>query len=467
MRKWLVVSLTLFILMGYSSIGMKGSIDTEALIQIADDVLPVPSLHDPIYIIGNDEFLQVAEDEGWPGTGTALSPIIIEGLRFRDGYHIFTVTDTDLHFEFRYNDLDGIDDSWCVIVLTDVRNAVIHKNTVRAGAVGVHMISTNDTVISDNHMYGQSWDAIFMEAGCYRNEIVDNNFHDMMEAGIWAWNNCSQNVIANNMISNVWYGASFKYYCPDNLMFNNTVRNALISGIYSASELNEIVSNTIYGGKNDGVLILSTQNTLEDNLIHTNGGYGIHLMGGSDETQVIGNVVINNTDGGIIIRSSESNTVEANDFLECGIPQVIDNGEGNEFRQNYYHEWIGEDVNNDGIIDCSYNVSGYGLSIDSEPMVSPNCVLPTWYDFTIVNRPSTTTSDTYTTSPIQSSQTTSTSSTSSTTSASITSSTSTERSSTTPTTSQPDDMTGSIVVLGTLAIAIPVLLLLVRKRVSI
>ncbi len=460
----------MFVLMGYSSIVRIHNSDTVSQIQIADDVLPEPSIHDPIYIIGNDEFRQVAEDEGWPGTGSALSPIIIEGLRFRNGSHIFTITDSDLHFEFRYNDLDGIDESWCVIVLTDVVNAFIHDNTVRAGAVGIHMISTNDSVFSDNHMYGQSWDAIFMEAGCYRNEIVGNNFHDMPEAGVWAWNNCSQNVIANNRISNVWYGVVFKYDCPDNLMFNNTVRNALISGFYSSSELNEIVSNTVYGGKNDGVLILSTHNTVEDNLIHTNGGYGIHLMDGSNETHIVGNVLINNTDGGMIIRSSDNNTIVTNNFLDNGVPQVVDNGEGNEFCQNYYHEWIGEDMNSDGIIDTPFNVSGFGQSIDSEPLVAPNKILPVWYEFVNVTRPTTTTSVSSTTSSTQSTQTTSTSSISSTTSTVQSSTTltitttSTVQSSTTP---QPSDVTGLIVVLGVAAIAIPILLLLVRNRWSI
>ncbi|MGY5852226.1 MAG: right-handed parallel beta-helix repeat-containing protein [Candidatus Thorarchaeota archaeon] len=464
MRKWLVVCLTMFVLMVYSSVVRTHNINTVSLIQIADDVLPNLSIHDPIYIIGNDEFLQVAEDEGWPGTGTELSPILIEGLSFRNGSHIFTLTDTDLYFEFRHNDLDGIDESWCVIVLTDVVNALIHDNNVRAGAVGIHMISTNDSIISDNHMYGQSWDAIFMEAGCYRNEIVGNNFHDMPEAGVWAWNNCSQNVIANNRISNVWYGVVFKYDCPDNLMFNNTVRNALISGFYSSSELNEIVSNTVYGGKNDGVLILSTHNTVEDNLIHTNGGYGIHLMDGSNETYIVGNVLINNTDGGMIIRSSDNNTIVTNNFLDNGVPQVVDNGEGNEFCYNYYHEWIGEDEDNDGIIDSAFNISGRSLSFDPEPMASPNCVLPTWYEFVDIPRPTTTTPlETFTTSPTQSSQLTSTSTTSSTSTSTVQSSTTTP---TTPTTPPPNDMTGPIVVLGGLVIAIPILLLLVRDRLS-
>jgi parallel beta-helix repeat protein len=379
---------------------------------IAMDVIS-PKMHDPIYIYSNEEFLQLAESEGWVGTGTSQEPIIIEGYTFVDSYHIFTVTDTNLFFEFRSNNLDGVDDSWCVIVLTNVSNAAIHKNTIRAGSVGVHLIGTNNSIISENHMYGQSWDAIFMEAGCCYNQIIDNNFHDMKEAGVWSWNDCCNNLISNNIISNVWYGVSFKTTCSGNTISSNVISNALISGIYSSSENTGILSNTIRYGKNDGVLLLGTDSVVEGNLIHDHGGYGIHLMDGSHATQITGNIILDNTKGGIRIRSSDNNTVENNDFLENGFPLAQDDGLNNVFRHNYWHEWIGEDLDDDGIIDVPFSIVSLVGNSDPEPLAAPIGPIPDWYTFVPVSPPtttitSTTTTITSTTSPTQISTTPST-----------------------------------------------------------
>ena len=42
-------------------------------------------------INGNDELLQMAEDNNWPGNGLQGNPIIIEGYYFRNAVHSFVV----------------------------------------------------------------------------------------------------------------------------------------------------------------------------------------------------------------------------------------------------------------------------------------------------------------------------------------------------------------------------------------
>ena len=65
-------------------------------------------VQDPISIMGNVEFLSIAEQESWPGNGTVSNPIIIENLKFEpDGHRVFDLFDTDLYFIFRNNEIKG------------------------------------------------------------------------------------------------------------------------------------------------------------------------------------------------------------------------------------------------------------------------------------------------------------------------------------------------------------------------
>ncbi len=343
--------------------------------------------HSPFYIQGNEMLLDYAATEGWPGTGTSDAPIIIEGYSFRNYTHVFTMSDTDLHFIFRNNILDGIDDRWCVIVFSNVRNAVVHDNTIINGAVGAHIMKTNDSVISNNHIYGQSWDAVYMETGCYRNIIENNYFHDMYEAGVWSWNYCSDNIIRGNTIHDVIYGVSFRDNTPRNCIVNNTIHNATFSGVYSSCNDTTISENIIFNIKGDGINIKSRLNIIEDNLVYDVGGFGIHLFDTSGDNQINRNTMIRNSKGGIRIRSSDNNIIQNNNLFENGIPQIYDSGTENIYQENYWHELQGEDAESDGYYDSAYIIPGIAGSIDIFPRTAPNEPVPDWYDYENISFP--------------------------------------------------------------------------------
>ena len=73
--------------------------------------------HAVIQIDGNAEFLALDASENWPGDGSPGNPIIITGYSFAAAEWMFRVVNTDLHFKFIDNLLDGLSQIWCGIAI--------------------------------------------------------------------------------------------------------------------------------------------------------------------------------------------------------------------------------------------------------------------------------------------------------------------------------------------------------------
>ena len=61
--------------------------------------------HDPIWIQSNQEMIDQADDESWPGNGTAEDPFIITGYSFDSDTQPLRIWNTDLYWIFTANPL--------------------------------------------------------------------------------------------------------------------------------------------------------------------------------------------------------------------------------------------------------------------------------------------------------------------------------------------------------------------------
>jgi parallel beta-helix repeat protein len=342
----------------------------------------------PLRIYSNEELLEQAVENGWQGSGTQEDPIIIENYIIRNVSHAALITDTDLHFVFRNNIIEGIGKQWCAVVTSRVRNAVITNNTIRYGAVGVHAINTNDSVFSDNVMYENLWDGIYMELSSSNNIISGNTFHHNPEAGIYIWKDCQNNIITENEMHHSSYGVIVKLESTHNTIEENDFYNCYEAGIGLSSGYNLVRNNSICRVGGHGVLVNSEFNRIEENLIFNNTECGLELSYGSAHTTVRNNVFINNSEYGIFLRYTTNNTIEYNDFYDNGeTHQVCDNGTDTSFHRNYWHQWIGQDIDLDGYIDTPLDIFGNSTCVDAEPMVAPCNPIPDWYTFIPITEP--------------------------------------------------------------------------------
>ncbi len=316
--------------------------------------------HAPIYLHSNEAVLEQAAEEGWPGTGTADDPVIIEGYKFRVANHMIRLSFTDLHVVFRNNEFDGVAMVLCGIVLAGTRNVVIANNTIHFTAVGVHLIRCNLTTISGNEIYDNKWDGVFYDYYCYENTITGNEFYNNGEGALYATGfNC------NNTFS-------------DNLIYDSLYSVLLTTG----SDNNTINNNRIFDLSDDGIFIATSGNSITGNWIYSNQGNGITIASLTHNNYVAENWITNNTGFGVAINSADHNIVEFNDFTNNKAPQACDNGTENTFDQNFWSDWITPDEDSDGFVDMPYSIFGSGSNSDTSPIALAHYSNPIWYNAT-------------------------------------------------------------------------------------
>ncbi len=316
--------------------------------------------HAPIYLHSNEGVLEQAAEEGWPGTGTADDPVIIEGYKFRVANHMIRLSYTDLHIVFRNNEFDGVAKVLCGIVLAGTRNVVIANNTLHFTAVGVHLIRCNLTTISGNEIYDNKWDGVFFDFFCYNNSITGNEFYNNEEGALFTSGTNSNNTFSDNIV-------------------HDGMHSVLLT---PGSDNNTISNNRIYNLTDDGIFIGASGNSITGNWIYNNQGNGVTITSSTHHNYVAENWITNNTGYGVAINSADNITVEFNDFIDNRLPQACDNGTENTFHQNFWNDWTSPDEDLNGFVDQPYLVSGTGSSTDASPIATAHYSTPVWYNTT-------------------------------------------------------------------------------------
>ncbi len=348
--------------------------------------------HGFIAILGNADFLQQASLENWEGSGTAGDPIIISGYRIQMARHLLRVVNTDLHFIFENNYLDGLDGSWCGLYLANATNGVIRNTIVVNSAISFHMVNIRNCTMVENFLYDNYNEGIVLELVCTGNTIVNNHIYDNRKSGILLDFGCENNsVLTNTIHDNGGSGIEFwpdsaDYSAKENIIANNVISHQTL-GMSLQGYSNFISNNTIINSYQTGVMCGGSDNIISDNEIFNSRRDGIRLYSYAARNFIAHNSIHNNTQFGVRISSScDNNTISENDLIGNNVTQQIwDDGEGNIFTRNYISSWNAPDDNLDGIVDIAYPIAGESGNYDEQPVASPNCELPSWYTYVAVS----------------------------------------------------------------------------------
>ena len=187
--------------------------------------------------------------------------------------------------------------------------------------------------------------------------------------GIWL-ESSSNNTVAGNNITNNSIGGIRPNYSYHNTVSGNTITNNGCTILTAFSSYNKIYGNNITKNYEGVSLYYSSNNTVSGNNITNNNVLGVFISYSSDNT-VSDNNIANNGDG-VWLTRSDYNRIYHNTIIDntiqahaANLTNVWDDGcEG-----NYWNDYIGTDLDSDGIGDTPYIIDGYNT--DNCPLMNP------------------------------------------------------------------------------------------------
>ncbi len=241
----------------------------------------------------------------------------------------------------------------------------------------IQIIQSSGCVIKNSEIV----DIFMISSDC--NTIENNIFDKSYSYGIYLISSCN-NSIKNNIITNGSSGSTSNYigiYLTMNSNYNTINRNTIsnLEGTIITNPIN--YKRPAYGIR---LTLNSNNNNINENIIYDNiVSNGIYL-GGVQNNTIRGNTLQNNTDGsqtsGIFLQQlSRDNILYHNIFINNSIEEVygknaMDHGnniwdKGHTAGGNYWDDYSGEDTDDDGIGDITYQIPG-GDNTDNYPLMN-------------------------------------------------------------------------------------------------
>jgi parallel beta-helix repeat protein len=228
-------------------------------------------------------------------------------------------------FTIRNSGSDRLDSG--VFLTTSSGSSKIVDNIITNCVLGIYVNQSDNNVLAQNQIYDTSNGTFLISSN--QNSIEYNDFYENDYNGIFLNETCSNNEIKFNQIySNQIHGIYLNDQCSDNNIHNNTVYENENTGIRiedNSSNI-DIIDNIIKLNGHYGVMIVGSSNTIQNNLIMSNGMHGVFLFA-DDNTTVISNNITSNTYDGIRLQNSTDDLIKSN---------LITNNERYGVFVNYY-----------------------------------------------------------------------------------------------------------------------------------
>ena len=368
--------------------------------------------HAVIHIDGNAEFLALDASEDWQGDGSLEDPIIITGYSIAAAEHMLRVENSDLHFKFIDNQLDGLSYVWCGIAIINSANGIIMDNYVERAAAGIHVVTVENFTIEGNEVLDSLFGGIIVEDGSQNVAVKNNVVYDNQEYGIHIGNpygsatsydvTIEGNTVYENTPSGIRLLEAENCIVENNEVYDHAQKGLVVetgshfinfnnitdcqTGIHIIGGNATLEHNTI-SGVEYGISVVTENNTFSQNYITNCEEIGLRFyysysdgVGGANNV-ITGNIFANNTRWGLDFTANADDNIVQNNyfFMNGGTCQATDDGANNVIDANYWDDWTAPDANNDSIVDVPYSIDGDAENSDLHPMTIPDKSLPPWY----------------------------------------------------------------------------------------
>ncbi len=223
----------------------------------------------------------------------------------------------------------------------------------------------SDNIVNNNERHGI--EIRYSKLDTISNNILNNNTRDGLYVEYVYNSSISYNQVRDNLQDGIGV-----YQSPNATIFENEITNSSSYGIYlEVSNQTKIEKNQISLCYNGIHLYESHQSSIENNEITSNSHHGIYFEITND-TIISGNIISLNNETGITIDSeSHNNIIFQNMFIQNTV-HAEDNGFTNQWYfqniGNYWDNYTGSDLDNDGIGDTNHSIFGSANNFDLYPI---------------------------------------------------------------------------------------------------
>ena len=342
-----------------------------AIVSLLSPTLTSSSKHGPISINSDQELLDTASREGWPGDGSPDNPIIIRGLEIdaEGGPFALYLGNTTLHVVVEDCTLLGASSEYYYwgagLILHNVSNFSIKNSEIRDSHKGVIVhfssgvnirglrigaerkgilldrsdeISLNNIEVFsrvDYGLYAEEVDGLTLEgisinSGLYGVYVLDSSnvnitadISSLEHHGIRIANSVDvwvTNTVANGCSIGISIYNSRHIHILDSNFSNNTYFGVKIS----YSENVTVEDNNCNNNGNNGIYLYNSKfNFIKNNICNYNRRYhGISLDRGSNGNLIRGNVAVGNNYFGIWVGEADDNVIVGNRLEDNGFGAV-------------------------------------------------------------------------------------------------------------------------------------------------
>ena len=329
---------------------------------------------------GNYTWAEAVLQDWCNGDGSLINPYILENITIDAGgndYAILIENSNNKYFT--------------------IRNCTVMNSGSAFLNAGIKLISTSNGSIEENICLNNTYSGILIETNCIYNTIQNNTITEGIpidSTGIGLFTDCDFNTIINNTITNYIYGIyiwlSSNINITENHITNNLGNHG--DGIYSREGIHIFISNNVVGTHPDsnGIFLgFCNESTVINNHVFNN-QHGIYNRGWNNSIE--SNLLENNSNGLMVQQGYYSihfnNTIIENErgiYVERGTNifymNYLDNKLENVLEEttqqnnwdynstgNYWSDYSGADMNDDGVGDTPYLINGWANSQDNYPI---------------------------------------------------------------------------------------------------
>ena len=327
--------------------------------------------------------IRVSGSRTWNLTG---SPIFIDDSDFNYNWSLTSSNNDWCNGSGTWNDpyiienvtIDGKNTDYCICIQNSdkfftIRNSLFYNaGPNKDGNYGGIKIKDciNGQIINNDLVYN-NYSGIFLENS--NNLSISNNKINHNYCGIRIVTGDNNSIFENVLIEN-YYGGVY----VDNGNRNNVSKNSIVdsnNGIFLVWSNNNFISqNTEAGNFWAGVILNgSNNNTVIDNFME--GSYdGISLWSSSSNNRISNNQIVNNTNSGLYMDASncQNNLIYKNYFRTNNVNAIDNSLTENRWDMvsigNYWDDYSGRDLDDNGIGDTPYYIYGASRSQDNYPI---------------------------------------------------------------------------------------------------